>query len=202
VNLLYGCVSITAKLFFKIFYRHRVLGAEHLPAGSAILAPNHTSYFDPILICISCPTQVYFVARKSLFRFPIFGFLIKQLNAVPIAQEAQDTKMLKMILKLLTEGKKVVLFPEGRRTLDGRIGPLEKGISLIALRAQCPIVPTYLSGAYEVWPRKKTFPNLTGHTACTFGEPIQPEVFSHLKKRQAIQSMTEALAESLHKLEQ
>jgi 1-acyl-sn-glycerol-3-phosphate acyltransferase len=198
---MYNFVVGTLKFLFRWLYHHQVYGLENLTENAAILAANHSSYLDPPLLSVSCPAEVYFLARASLFRFPLFGWLIRHLNTLPVTQDTRDTKMLKEVLNLLADQKKVALFPEGHRSFDGSINPLEKGAASIALRAKCPIVPVYISGAHEIWPRRNRFPKLHGTTACRFGPPIWPDIFNHLDRKRALSAITQELELSLRKLE-
>lgn len=200
MKFFYWLSTSSLSLFFKLFYRHKVYGLEHLRKGRGIIAPNHTSFFDPPLIAVSWPGEVSFLARKTLFDFPILGWLIRQLNAYPIDVSAQDLSSLKLMCQLLAENKTLVIFPEGRRSPDGNLGTIKSGIGMLALRCQSPIFPVYLSGAYEGWSRYRRFPKLTGRTACVFGSPIEWEAFQHLNKKEAQQAIADAIKEAIGKL--
>lgn len=200
MNFFYSLVYTSLKPLFKIAYHHRIMGEENLPEGSAILACNHTSYIDPILVCISYPGEVFYLARSTLFRKPVLGWIIKHLNAISVNLNIQDSKMLKQVLELLKHDQKIVLFPEGKRSFDGNLSQLERGTAFIAMRSKSPIIPTYISGAYEAWPRKNWLPKLTGKTTCTFGKPIDPKNYEHMDKKQAINQMTDDLYQSLRNL--
>jgi 1-acyl-sn-glycerol-3-phosphate acyltransferase len=185
------------KGFAKLLYRHRVYGTEHLPTGPAILAPNHASFWDPPLVAASAPGEITFLARASLFEHPLFGIYIRRLNAYPVQGNAQDLASIKLICRLLQENKQVVIFPEGNRTWDGILGPFKSGISMLALRTQCPIVPVYLYGTYRVWSRQRRFPRLYGHTACVFGTPIPWEPYANLPKKEGQEAMAQAVRDAI-----
>ena len=189
------------KGFFHLFYRHRVFGKQHIPAGPCILAPNHASFFDPPLIGISCDEEVNFLARGTLFNNAVFRRLISQLNSYPVTGTAQDLTSIKLIIQLLQENKKVVIFPEGKRTKDGKLQPIKPGIGMLVARCQCPIVPVYIHGTYDIWPRNRVLPKLWGKTACVFGAPILWESYKTLPKKQAQEEITLAIQKSLKMLE-
>lgn len=201
MNFFYWLTTSSLSVFFKLFYRHKVYGLEHIKIGRGIIAPNHTSFFDPPIVAASWPGEASFLARKSLFDSPIFGCLIRQLNAHPIDAAAHDLASLKLMCHLLAENKTLVIFPEGKRSYDGKLGTIKSGIGMLAMRCQSPIIPVYLSGVYEVWNRYQRFPKLTGRTACIFGSPIEWETFQHLKKKEAQEAMAVAVKEAIEKLE-
>lgn len=202
MNILYYCFKNLAKGFFHIFYRHRVYGLEHFIPGGAIIAPNHLSYLDPPLIGVSWPEEISFLARKSLFKKKVFGALIAKLNAYPVTGTQQDLASIKVICKLLSNHKKVVIFPEGIRSTHGNLMDIKSGIGMLAQRNHCPIIPAYIQGSYEIWNRHRRFPKLCGKTVCVFGSPIPYERFSHLGKKEAQDAIARAVKESIEALKQ
>lgn len=173
------------KAYFSLFHRHRTYGLTHIPKGPCIIAPNHASYYDPPLIAISSQEEVYFLARKSLFEHFFLATMIKQLNAFPVSGNTQDLSSFKLIFRLLAENKKVVIFPEGFRSFDGSLSEIKSGIGMIALKRKCPIIPVYIHGSFNIWPRGRFFPKLFGKTACVFGSPILMDDFAALDKKKA-----------------
>lgn len=196
---LYWCVNRLFKAYFKLFHGHTVYGLENIPEGRAIIAPNHTSFFDPPLISISMPEEISFLARKSLFSSPIFGRLISNLNAYPVSPSQELTSM-KLICRFLAEGKKVVIFPEGSRSHDGNIQPIKTGIGMLALRGQAPIIPVYIHGAYSVWNRYHKFPKFYGKIVCIFGKPIDWEEFKNMEKKDAQEAIAHRVKTSIESL--
>jgi len=197
MNPLYWIVIRLTRFYFKVFFRHRVYGMEHFYKGGAILAANHTSFFDPPIVSCSWPEQVHFLARESLFRNFLFGGLIRALNAHPVSGEVSDISTFKTICQLLKEGKKVVLFPEGTRSFDDSLGPIKPGIGLLISRTDTAIVPAYVHGAYQAWNRSRRLPKLWGKTACVFGTPICWKEFAHMEKREAHQAIADRLTQSI-----
>lgn len=184
---------------FKLLYRHKIYGIEHFPQGGAIIAPNHASFWDPPVIGVSAPDEVSFLARSTLFG-PVLGPFLRRLNTFPAKGESLDS--IKMITSLLKEGKKVVIFPEGRRSKDGFLGPFKSGIAMIAFRAQCPIVPVYIQGTYSIWDRWHKFPRLSGNTACVFGSPIACEPYLKMgNKKEGQDAMALAVRIAIENLE-
>jgi 1-acyl-sn-glycerol-3-phosphate acyltransferase len=198
MSLFYSLTKFFFKTLFRTFHHHRIYGLKNLPKGAAIIAPNHTSLYDPPIVGASMDEEAYYLADNWLFKKPLLGCTIKMLNAYPLARSAKDKTSIKTIYKVLEKGKKVVIFPEGERSFDGKLLKLKPGIAQIAINANVPIVPAYIHGAFEVWPRDKKFPKFSGDISITFGRPIYPEHFSHPEKQEEKQAM---VASVLHELE-
>jgi cytidylate kinase len=193
----YWFVYSFARLFFRLLFRLRVEGLEYFRPGAGIIAANHVSLYDPEVVSVSCPEEVHFLAKESLFRIPILGRLIRVLNAHPVSRDASDAATFRLILRLLQSGKKVILFPEGSRSDDGHVQPLEKGLPFLVQKAKCPIYPIYVSGAFEAWPRSRKFPKLRGCITCAFGPPIEWEQFDKMEKKEAMRQINERTFEAL-----
>lgn len=138
----------------KSLFRFEVTGREKIPnSGSCILAMNHESYLDPPLAGICCRRAIYFLARKTLLEWPILGPIFPKLNVVPVDQDRADMSALKTIIKLVRGGACTVVFPEGARTLDGKLLPAQPGLGLVIAKTLAPVVPMRIFGAHEAFPR-------------------------------------------------
>lgn len=193
----YRITTKTVALYFKLLYRHKVYGLENLPNGPAIIAPNHFSLFDPPIIGSSINEELHFLAKEELFDIPVLTPLIKYLNAHPVSGSEKDLPTMKLICRLLQEGEKVVIFPEGSRSHHGQLLELKNGVSMLAIRNNVPIVPVYIKGTFEIWPMDKKYPSFCGRTSCTIGKPIYPDAYVELGKRDAQVALTDALTKSL-----
>jgi 1-acyl-sn-glycerol-3-phosphate acyltransferase len=175
-----------------LLYRVRVYGREQVPTrGPILVLCNHQSYYDPIFSQSWVWRPFLFVARQTLFH-GFFGWLIHSLGAIPIRQGQADIRSIRTVIGLLNKGWAVCLYPEGSRTLDGRIAVIKPGFGLISRRAGAPIVPMVIDGAFECWPRTRKWPRLTGRVGVLYGKPISPE---HVKE-----AGDEAFAEELTSL--
>jgi len=147
--------------------------------GPAILVSNHQSFFDPPLVGLSLPREACFMARDSLFHNPLFGKLITHLNAFPVRRGKADIGAVKEALRRLKRGELLVLFPEGTRSMDGKIQPLLPGFVGIAKKSKAPIIPTLIDGAFQVWPRSRLLPQ-TGDVVVEYGRPIMPNEYADM----------------------
>ncbi len=200
MSLLYRFVVGVVWCWFKLLYRHRVYGNEHFYDQAAIIAANHASYYDPPILAISWPQQVHFLAREGLFNNPLFGGFIRNVNSHPVRGNVTDIGVFKVICKLLAEGKKLILFPEGKRGDRDEQGALKSGIAVLVARSQSAVIPTYIHGTFTIWNRFCRFPKLWGKTACVFGTPILWAEFAHLEKKEAQQALMAPLERSLQAL--
>ncbi|MBK1882463.1 1-acyl-sn-glycerol-3-phosphate acyltransferase [Luteolibacter pohnpeiensis] len=157
---------------FRTIFRLRVIGEENLVTeGSVLVASNHQSFLDPPLIGNLYKTEMYFLARKTLFKGPA-KWVYPQWNAIPVDQDRPDMASLKTIIRRLKEGHRVLVFPEGARTLDGEIGEAAPGIGLIAAKSRAVIQPVRIRGAREALPRGSARIRFA-RISVTVGKPIQ-----------------------------
>lgn len=173
MKLSYKIVYWIARIFFKCCFRLKIYGLEHFRPGSAVIAANHASFYDPQVLSISCPQEVHFLAKGSLFEVPLLGKLIRTLNSHPIARGASDASVFRTMVELLTEGKKLILFPEGKRSETGELLPFQRGLAFLVQKAKCRVIPAYIQGSFEAWPRGAKIPKLFGKMTVVFGRPIE-----------------------------
>jgi 1-acyl-sn-glycerol-3-phosphate acyltransferase len=153
----------------SLIFRIRIYGREHIPpSGGFILASNHVSYFDPPLVGSWSTRQMYFLAKKELFKNPLFGGVIRRTNALPVKRGAIDREGLKLCTDVINAGYGLVVFPEGTRSRTQQFLDPKPGIGLLAKSVQCPIVPTYLHGSNRPW---NVFLGRE-RMAIVFGQPI------------------------------
>lgn len=165
------CHSI-ARLIGRVFYRYEVVYRERcIEAGPALICCNHESFLDPPMVSIAFRKPIHFLARKTLFRNALFGGLIRRLNSIPVDQDRPDFTSLKRIVQLLKQGERVLIFPEGSRTLDGNLGPSEPGVGLLIAKSEAPVLPVRIFGAYDAFPRGSSKPK-PGKITVVIGEPI------------------------------
>ena len=151
--LVYGILWILSRVVGRVFLRYRTRGVEHVPAaGGVLLAANHASYADIPLLGCGVRRRLFYLGRANLFPWPLAGRLLRSLGWIPLKPGRWDRKAFRSAVDLLKAGKAVVIFPEGTRTPDGALQAGKPGIGVIVAEAQCPVVPVYLRGTYQVLP--------------------------------------------------
>jgi 1-acyl-sn-glycerol-3-phosphate acyltransferase len=194
----------TAEALFEGFFHYRVYHRERLRLvenTGALLASNHVSMFDPPLIGIAFDYEVYYLARKTLFNHPFTGFFYPRFNALPVDQERPEMGSLKRIIRLVKAGEKVVVFPEGQRSLDGTILPGEPGVGLMIAKSHVPVVPFRIFGAYEALPRGKKYPQKS-HISVVVGEPVKfTEAELAAKNREGYRALAQRVMDEVARLE-
>ncbi len=131
----------------KILYRIKISGKEQFPkTGGFIIASNHQSYLDPPVVGSWAPRLVYFLTKAELWENKLVGWYLTHAHAVPVKRGEMDRKASRAIIGKITSGDGVTIFPEGTRSTTGEFLEPKAGIGMIAMKAECPIVPTYVSG--------------------------------------------------------
>lgn len=160
------------RLIFRLYFRWRVFDAGRVPQnGPVILAANHTSFLDPPLVGAALDRDISYLARESLFRFPLIGALLRSWNSVPVDREGGGAAGLRAILDRLLGGGGIILFPEGTRSIDGQLKAARSGIGLTVIKSSAPVVPVRVFGTYEAYGRHMKFP-LPRRVMVKFGEPM------------------------------
>lgn len=191
---LYSALWIICRALGVSVFGVRTRFAEPLPdRGGLIVLSSHQSHLDPLLLGLACDRRLSSLARSSLYKFKPFGAIITALDAVPIDRDSSAVAAMKTVIRRLEGGAAVIIFPEGTRTPDGRLGEIKSGFALIAKRARVPIVPVAIVGAWECWPKTRRFPR-PGRVRLEFGRLIQPEEIAALDERTLVETCTARLA--------
>jgi len=187
---LYASLWVLTRMFAVSVFGFRVRFAESLPKqGGLLVLSSHQSHLDPLLLGLSCHRRLSSMARSSLYRFKPFAAIITALDAIPIDREASTVAAMKGVINRLRDGAAVVIFPEGTRTADGKLGELKGGFVLLAKRAGVPIVPVAIVGAWECWPRTRLFPR-PGRIRLEFGRLLQPEQIAAMSDGEILSACT------------
>ncbi len=170
------CVRATLGKLVPLLFRTRIIGATRIPAGGALLAGNHVSYLDPVLLWCVSPRPVHFMAKSELFVKGFIAWLLPRLWSFPVNRGEPDRTAILTATEILKSGGLVGVFPEGsRREADAgeAVGAAHGGAAFIALRAGVPIVPVAILGTERAMPRGASLPRLVKVTIVV-GEPIDP----------------------------
>jgi len=135
-------------------------GVENVPrTGAVILAGNHPSYLDPILVALPVDRTIKFMAWDALFKVPLLGWLIARLGAFPVdIRKGKGESAFREACRVLEGGYALGIFPEGQRSEQGPMGELRTGVARLAIETGAPIVPISIGGAVRAWPKWRLLP--------------------------------------------
>jgi len=182
------------KVFCMTFFKIRPHNRENVPKqGPLVLISNHQSFLDPVLCGIFVKRPLYFLARDSLFKNRLFGWLIASVNTIPVKRGTADLPAMKTIISKLKGGGGVCLFPEATRTRDGRITPFKPGFGLLCRRGGADVVPVVIDGAFETWPRHKKMFSPGGRIDVCYGKCISAAEVKKMSDRKLAEVLTDTL---------
>jgi 1-acyl-sn-glycerol-3-phosphate acyltransferase len=169
---LYRAGWLGFRAFYKLYFRFEVYNPERVPlTGPLILASNHASYLDPPLVGAGIRRDINYLARESLFRFPVVGWVLRNWNSVPVDRDGGGARGLKTILDRLLCGGAIILFPEGTRSADGSLQPARAGIGLTVIKSEAPVIPVRVFGTARAFGKKHRFPRPC-RIAVKYGLPL------------------------------
>lgn len=179
-------------------FRTRVIGADNVPKTGALLAGNHVSYLDPVLLWCAAPRRVHFMAKADLWEHRWLGMALDRLLAFPVHRGAADRSALTHASGLLGSGELVGIFPEGTRheDADGTLGKASEGVAYLALRADAPVVPVGIAGTADALPPDARLPRFARVTI-VFGAPLSPSGFADGRRRESVERMTAAVMDAI-----
>jgi 1-acyl-sn-glycerol-3-phosphate acyltransferase len=177
--------------FFWLFYRPKVKNLKRLFfRGRGILISNHFTLSDPIRLAFVAPRPIHFMAKQELFDSPIKRFFLQSLLAFPVYRKQADMHSLKQAMVVLEKNHIFGIFPEGRRSLTAELDSLEKGAAFLALRCDAPIIPIYSD---PDWKKH-------GRVRMIVGETIHPNQIAQQFAGRSVDSVTEAIRDSMQEL--
>ncbi|MDZ7838117.1 MAG: lysophospholipid acyltransferase family protein [Actinomycetota bacterium] len=144
----------------KIGFRVKKYNFEKIPLkGKLIICSNHISYIDPVVIGSNIGRYVYFMAKRELFSNRVLASLVTFFNSFPVNRTSGDTSSIRTSLKILEDGQALGLFPEGTRSVDGQVKDGKRGVGMLAVMSDAPIIPVAITGANKIIqkPHKRLF---------------------------------------------
>ncbi|HBG22025.1 MAG: lysophospholipid acyltransferase family protein [Syntrophaceticus sp.] len=144
--MIYRICRNLIRFFFVVFCRWKVEGAENIPEqGPVLVAANHFSYWDPVVLACALDRKIHFMAKSNIFEIPVLGLLVPYFGAFPVNRTKRaDRKSLRTAVNLLDEGKVVGIFPEGTRSGTGSLLPALPGAAFLICKAGVPVCPVAL----------------------------------------------------------
>ncbi len=176
-----------------ICYPTKFIGKKNLPKGACIIASNHTSNLDAILLAIHTWRKKYYLAKKELFANKISATVYKGIGCIKIDREKSDINAIKACLKVLKDGKKLVIFPEGTRTNNEgmELGEVKHGVAMFATKARVPVVPMFIQKKPKFFRRNRVY----------IGKPFELDEFYGKKlSSEDMEKASEVVAEKMNEL--
>ncbi|MEW6419077.1 MAG: AMP-binding protein [Nitrospirota bacterium] len=164
------------KIIMKMFFRLKVKGLENLPEkGPYIITPNHASYLDGFNVVAVIPLKsfrdLYSLGFQKYFTGKFKKFFARLAHVIPVDPETYLNKALQMASYVLRNEKSLMIFPEGGRSYDGEMMEFKKGVGILSIELDIPVIPTYIKGSFEALPRGAIWPKFT-EMKITFGKPF------------------------------
>jgi len=194
---------IMCNLYLRLYHGYRVYGRRHVPKDrGVVIASNHASYLDPIIIGSAIPRRIWYLARTTLFEHSrFFSWLLTTLNAVPISRERLELKTMRAVQELCRNGRSVVIFPEGTRSPDGELRRGLAGIGLMAEKIGVDILPVYVD-SFHAFDRHSKWPRPVP-VKVMFGAPMPLARWQHISDARArYQAIADGIMETIAALKQ
>jgi 1-acyl-sn-glycerol-3-phosphate acyltransferase len=203
----YVALRLLLKALMRLLWRVRVEGLEHVPrSGGFLLASNHLSFIDSLVIPVLVPRRVAFLAKAEYFEGRgLRGLLTRgwfvALGAVPVRRGSHGEAMasLQLALHVLRDGDGFGIYPEGTRSRDGRLYRGRTGVAWLALASGAPVVPVGVIGTDRVQPVGARFPRIAPVTV-RFGAPLSPDRYQSLPAGAARRRMTDDVMAAIAEL--
>lgn len=168
-KVLYRVGQAVCRPIMKVFYRYKFINNNSIPhEGAYIIASNHMSFSDPVLLGLGQRRRLFFMAKQELFKNKFFAGLIRALGAFPVERGAGDGKAIKTGEDLIKEGNVMTIFIEGGRTKTGEFMRPRSGCALVAQQMQVPVIPVCITITGNP---KHRFAKRVIH----FGDPLTPQ---------------------------
>jgi 1-acyl-sn-glycerol-3-phosphate acyltransferase len=167
--------GVNGVMFFvrSVVVKVEVSGAERIPSGACLFVANHTSSADAPAVVGAIPRRIAILLKKSLFAYPIVGQAFTLAHFIPVERGSHESAIasLEKATEAMKEGQSFLIYPEGTRSNDGRLGQFKRGAVVMAIKAGVPIVPMVCAGAHKVM-EKRSLVIHPGVITVEFLEPI------------------------------
>jgi 1-acyl-sn-glycerol-3-phosphate acyltransferase len=188
-------LRIGLEALFRVVFTYDCLDEEKIPpTGPAVIAANHPSYLDPVLLSLQVERPIRFMAWDKLFRVPLLGVLMRLFGAFPVdvrPGRGQDAYL--KARELVEAGELVGIFPEGKRSRSGWLEErLREGAARLAWETGAPLVPATITGAFRAWPYFRALPE-PARIRVRYHDPIDPEPYRRLPEDEGVASLMDEL---------
>lgn len=169
---LYGFAKGLVRLAFSAIYRIKVEGLGNIPPeGGVIICGNHFNARDPMIVGITMPRPVSYMAKQELFHNKLFAFVLNGMGVFPVKRGTPDRAALKRSIDVLQSGICFGIFPEGTRNKTGKLAKAEPGAAYLALKSGAPVIPVGITSPYKLF----------GPILIRYGKPVNLDAFRDAK---------------------
>jgi 1-acyl-sn-glycerol-3-phosphate acyltransferase len=175
MRLMYTLSRGALELAVRIFFKLKITGHENFPPPPFIVVANHTSLMDPPIVGAACKKYlVNFMVKQELFEMPVIRHWSKSVECIPVKRGDNSIRGIRESLRRLKQGKIVGIFPEGTRSSDGSLREAKMGTGFLIASAKVPVVPIYVFGTAEAFPKGKPIKPWS-KVGAVIGKVITPE---------------------------
>jgi len=193
-HIAWWLITSGGRALLRVFFRTRRSRVPILPDGPVILAPNHRSYLDPLVVGALIDRRPIFMMTAKYYDAKFFGAIYRMARCIVVERDGDNRRALREAAKVLEEGRVLVIFPEGTISPDGELKQLQPGCTWLARRTGAPVIPVHLSGTREALPRDSMRLRFVP-VGMTLGEPLFARDHAHGKA--GVESFTQALHDAL-----
>jgi long-chain acyl-CoA synthetase len=172
-----------SRIFFRLYFRFNSSGANKIPDGPCIIAPNHQSFFDGMFVAaylrLDQAKRTYFYAKEKHVRQPWLKFLANRNNIIIMDLNFNLKESIQKMAEVLKSNKNLIIFPEGTRSTNGKMGEFKKTFAILSRELNVPIVPVSIKGAFEALPRGNFFPKPWKKITVEYLDPVYPGDLSY-----------------------
>ncbi len=192
MNRMYAFIYPFIWIFMKIFHPWKTIGMENFPEGAALICGNHTTIGDPIYVVMALGSkrQIHAMAKDEIFHWPVVGWILKKAGIFGVKRGTADVAAVKEALRILKNGERLLMFPEGTRVREGETSEARAGAALFATRTGAPLVPVYIQKKKRIF-RK---------TTVVIGKPYHPAFEGRRPSPAALQEIADDLMNRIRAL--
>lgn len=192
MNKLYAFLYPIVWLFLRLIHSWEIFGAENIPEGGLLLCGNHTSLGDPIYVLagLGRHRQAHVLAKDEIMKWPVIGWILKKAGIIGVKRGKSDITAIKECMRVLRNGERLLMFPEGTRVKEGESVDAHSGAAMLATRTGVPILPVYIT------PDKKAVKKVK----VVFGQPYRPEFEGRKATPEDYRRISDELMARIHAL--
>lgn len=183
--MFYKFITKILEIVVRILFRVEVVGADNIPQeGSCILAFNHKSNWDPIIVAgLLRERKINGVAKKELFKNPVLRFILNKLSVIPVNRENPDVSTIKKIMRVLREGEVLGIFPEGTRHKDrDSFADAKAGLGMFAVKGKSIVIPISIMSSYKLFSRLIIFVDEPIDLSDNYGKKLKMDDYENISE--------------------